>query len=374
MLKFQNPLYSRPHTVFKTAGYGSLVLFAAIQFGCPLLLAVAADQATVAEPFTWARHYQDGEKLFYHLKATNKGFLGTTSYEVDAVGVVKKDPNDRFFEEYGWTNLVVNTKKIALPAASSSYRQSLSLAPGSAGYGWPFADLNKVHPKLTGPILDLYNFYVDLQLAMGQTNLTHVGDHVFLKYGKPASWAHGPVVLGEDSIDFDITLKELDQARQVATVVVRHVPPEKPQIKLPAEWMRVPVADTSNNWVQVTKNGAYKIVVGIVVGSCLLLLLLLFRMRNSRQRWIVRVSFFLVAGLLILFVVMAPYFHYTAMVGKETFDCEVKVSLVSGTILSATMDNPVEVIARPCRDEMAAKCGISFRGHFRRQIEIQLIR
>jgi hypothetical protein len=71
---------------------------------------------------------------------------------------------------------------------------------------------------------------------------------------------------------------------------------------------------------------------------------------------------------------VAPYFHYMAMVGKETFDCEVKISLVSGTILSATMDNPVEVVARPCVDETAAKCGISFRGQFRRQIEIQLIR
>jgi hypothetical protein len=316
------------------------------------------------------RHYQDGEKLSYHMKATNKGFLGTTSYEADAIGVVKIDSNGRFYEEYKWTNLIVNTKHIVLPAASLNYRQSLSLAPGATGYGWPFADLNRVHPRLTGPILDLYNFYVDLQLAMAQTNLTHAGDHVFLKYGKPAFWTHGSTVLGEDSIDFDITLEKIDRTNQIATILVRHVPPEKPQIKLPAEWMHMPVADTPNNWVQVTKNGSYKIVVGIVVGICLLLLFLLSRLRNSRRRWIVRASFFLVAGLLILFIMVVPYFRYMAMVGRETFDCEIKVSLVNGKILSATMDNPVEVVARPCTDETATKCGISFRGHFRRQIEI----
>ena len=40
----------------------------------------------------------------------------------------------------------------------------------------------------------------------------------------------------------------------------------------------------------------------------------------------------------------------------------------------ATMDNPVEVVARPCEDATAAKCGFPFRGHIRRQTEIQLVR
>jgi hypothetical protein len=314
-----------------------------------------------------SRHYQEGETLSYHMKASNMGFFGTTSYEAEAIGIVKKDLNGRFYEEYSWTNLIVNNKPIVLPSASVRVRQSLSLDPDYGFSGFP--DLTKVDPDLTGPMLDLFNFYVDLQLAIRQKSLIHVGDHVFLKYGKPASWARGSYILGEDSIDFDIALKEVDQTHQLATVAIRHVPPAKPEIKIPADWMRAPVAGTQNNWVQVSKND-YKIVAGIVVGVCLLLLFLLFRQWNSRRRRIVRVSFFLVACLLVLFVVVTPYFNYMAMVGKETFDCEIKVSLVSGKILSATMDNPVEVVVRPCKDEALTRCGPSFRCHFRRQIEI----
>ena len=318
-----------------------------------------------------SRRYQDGEKPSYHMKATNKGFFGATSYEADAIGVVKKDFRGQFFEEYSWTNLIVNNKTIALPAEGESVRQSLSLDPNYGFSGFP--DLIKVNPHLTGPMLDLFNFYVDLQLAIRQKNLTHAGDHVFVKYGKPASWARGPVILGEDSIDFDITLKDFDQARQVATVVIRHVPSQKPEIKIPADWMRAPVEDTPNNWVQVSRNDSYKIAVATVVGIGLLLLFLLLLKWNSRRRWIVRAAFFLVAGLLILFASAVPYFHYMAMVGQETFDCEIKVNLISGKILSATMDNPVEVVARPCADETLTKYGPSFRGHFRRQIEIELM-
>jgi hypothetical protein len=301
------------------------------------------------------------------MKAANKGFFGTTSYEAEADGIVKTDSNGRFFEEYTWTNLVVNGKPIALPAANASVRQFLSLDPDYEFKGFP--DLTKIDPHLTAPMLDLFNFYMDLQLATRQKNLTHVGDHVYLKYGKPASWAHGSDILGEDSIDFDITLKEIDRSRQVAVLVVRHVPPETPQIKIPVDWMRVPVADTQNNWVQVSTN-SYGKVVGVVGVSWLLFLFLLYRMWNSRFRWIVRMAFFVFAALLVLFIAVTPYFHYTAMVGKEVINCEIKVSLADGKIMSATMDNPVEVVARPCKDEALTKYGPSFRGHFRRKIEI----
>ncbi|HLX68119.1 MAG TPA: hypothetical protein VKV04_00700, partial [Verrucomicrobiae bacterium] len=272
-----------------------------------------------------------------------------------------------YFEEYTWTNLVVNGKPIALPAASGSIRQSLSLDPDYGFKGFP--DLTKVDPRLTGPMLDLFNFYVDAQLAIQQKDLAHVGDHVYLKYGKPASWAHGSDILGEDSIDFDITLKAIDQAHHLAQVVVRHVPPKVPQIRIPADWMHIPVADTQNNWVQVSKN-KYGIIVGIVAGICLVILFLLFRQWNSRWRLAVRISFPIIAGLLLLLIVIAPYSHYTAMVGKETFDCEIKISLTNGEIVSATMDNPVEIVVRPCKDEALTKYGPSFRGHFMRRIEI----
>jgi hypothetical protein len=260
------------------------------------------------------RHYQDGERLSYHMKATNKNKTKTLSYEVDAIGVVKKDANDHFYEEYEWTNLLVNAKKIILPSVSLNYRQQLSLDPNYE------PSVPKLAPSLVGPILDFLTFYVDLGMATQRANLAHVGDHFYFKYGKPASWANGSVILGEDSVDFYITLKEVDRVRQIATVVVRHVPPIKSEIKIPADWMRVPVANTPNNWVQVTKDGD----------------------------------------------------KYIATVGKETFDCEIKVSLVDGKMLSATMDNPVEVIERECTDKALADYGSPVRYEIRRQIDLSL--
>ena len=63
------------------------------------------------------------------------------------------------------------------------------------------------------------------------------------------------MILGErSSIDFDLTLKELDSVNQVVALVVKRVPPAQSEVKLPAPWMQTPVADTPNNWVEVSKN------------------------------------------------------------------------------------------------------------------------
>jgi hypothetical protein len=330
---------------------------------------IVTNRDTAAAPTNLIRrHYVEGETVTYHMRASNKSFFGTTSYEADASGVVKIDSQGRFYEEYCWADLMVNNKQIALPSSGVSVCQSLSLDPAYGFSGFP--DLTKVAPGLTGPMLDLFNFYVDLQLAIRQKDLARVGDHVFLKYGKAASWAHGSTILGEDAVDFDITLKGIDQAHQVATVTIRHMPPARPEIRISADWMRAPVADTPNNWVQVSKND-HKMIAGMVVAACLLILFLLFHQRNSRRRWIVATLFFLVSGLLLLCAVATPYLNYMAMVGKETFDCEIKVNLVSGKIVSATMDNRIELVARPCADKTLTWYGPSFRGHFRRQIDIQ---
>lgn len=259
-----------------------------------------------------SRHYTEGENLSYHMRATNKGKTGTESYEADAIGVVKKDAAGRFFEEYQWTNVFLNTKKIDLPPASVSYRQVLSLDPS---YRSTFPVLQ---PMLIGPILDLFTFYADLGLAIRKGNLARPGDHFCVPYAKPASWANGPIILGEDSIDFDVSLKAVDDVHHIATLVVRHVPPAKPQITIPSDWMRVPVADTPNNWVEVQKDGP----------------------------------------------------RYIAAVGKETFECEMKVSLADGKMLSATMENPVEVVERVCPDATLTKCGEPIRYQIMRRIEI----
>ncbi len=66
------------------------------------------------------------------------------------------------------------------------------------------------------------------------------------------------------------------------TLLVRHIPAKKIQIKLPAPWMTEPVADMTNKWVNIAHAGN----------------------------------------------------KYVAEVGKETFDVEMKISLPDGKILS----------------------------------------
>jgi hypothetical protein len=269
-----------------------------------------------------SRHYEEGEKLSYHMKATNQDRHGTLRYEIQANGVVKKNAPGQFVEEFAWSNLVVNDKATALSAASADFRQPLSLSPG---YTLSIPNLSQVDPILIGPITDLLTFYADMTVAAGQGTLTHPGDHFYFKHADPNSWADGNYALiGEDSIDFDVTLTDVNAADKVATIEVRHVPPPQPEVKLPVAWMRVPVADTSNNWVEVTKN---------------------FASKSAADK-------------------------YVASVGKETFDVQIKISLINGQIISGSIDNPLEVLERDCADEALTTCGDPVRYKIRRQIEI----
>lgn len=272
--------------------------------------------STAQTPSPLARHYTEGEKLSYSMKGDNDGW----TYEVQANAVVKKSPAGTFVEEYSWSDFKSNAS-MSLSPASLSFRQPLSLDPAISP---SIPNLSTVQPFLIGPITDMLTFYSDLWLAIGQSDLKHAGDHAYVKFGGPSSWADGTyVILGEDSIDFDLTLKEVDATTQVATLLVRHVPPAQPKVKLPAAWMQSPVADTPNNFVDVKgKNAAGK---------------------------------------------------FVAQVGKETFDVEIKVSLKDGKILSATLDNLVKTRQRECSDAEFKDCGEPSPHQIHRQIAIHLV-
>jgi hypothetical protein len=261
------------------------------------------------------RRYREGEMLVYRMKATNEG----RPYEAQASGVVKKDSSGAWVEEYAWSNVIFNGAAFSLPPASVNFRQVLSLDPRKPP---AIPNLAIVHPTLIGPITDLLTFYADLWLAERMGVLSKPGDHAYKEHGTPTSWADGNyVVLGEDSIDFDITLTHVDTARELAMLLIRHVPPKTPQVKLPAAWMREPVVDTPNNWINVTRKSG----------------------------------------------------KYVAEVGKETFDVHLTVSLLDGKILSGTIENPVKARARDCQDAALTNCGAPRPHQILRQIEISLV-
>lgn len=263
----------------------------------------------------FTRHYVEGEKLSYHMKATNKDRLKTVSYEAEADGVVKKDAAGHYYEEYRWSHVIWDGQ--AAPVAPD-FRQILSLDPGSRPQ---LSDLQHAGSGLVGPTLDLFTFYTDLTLALHQPSLNHAGDHAYVKHGGPNSWAAGEgLILGEDAIDFDLSVQSIDRSANIATLLVRHIPPPQPQIHTPAAWMHAPVAGRPNNWVEVGRNKDGK---------------------------------------------------YVASIGMETFDDVIRISLTDGHVLSATMDNPVEVSERECDDAALTVCGPPIRYQIRRQIAIQ---
>ena len=278
-------------------------------------LQVSSSQAPDTSPSPLTRHYREGERLTYRMKGSNNGW----NYEVQANGIVKKDVAGQLIEEYGWSDFKSNAP-MSLSPASLDFRQTLSLNPAIQP---SIPNLSLVQPILIGPITDMLTFYSDLWLAIRQNDLKRPGDHAYVKVGTPASWADGSyVILGESSIDFDLTLKEVDSRNQIAALLVKHVPPAQPKAKLLVPWMLTPVADTPNNWVQVSKNQSGK---------------------------------------------------YDAMVGKETFDVELKISLKDGKILSATMDNLVQTRQRECTDAALLDCGQPADHQIHRQIELQLV-
>jgi hypothetical protein len=288
-----------------------------------LALSLLAGQAMVAQtakaPLTF--EYHEGEAIAYKMHGINASHDGTVEYDAQAQGVVKKMATGELKEDFAWTRLDVNGKPFALSAASQEFRQDLSVAPSSQP---SLPNLGKVQPMLIGPITDLLTFYVDVQLALRHTELTGPGTHTYIKYGAPASWADGSyVVLGQSSIDFDVTLQSIDPSSKVATLLVRHVPPAEQKITIPAAWMKQRVGDSENNWVGVQKE---------------------------------------------------PNGKWTGSVGHETFEVLIKLALPAGRILSATMDNPVDVMERKCDDKELTVCGEPVRYQIRRQITLEAVK
>lgn len=273
---------------------------------------------TAAElPWWRGEQQQVGKRLWYVMEGRNQDGAQTTAYRAEADGVVKKNGAGVLVDEFGWSRLAFGGVAFPLSPASLAVRQELSSDPA---FRLSIPDLSKVQPALVGPMLDLMTFYVDVQLARRQDTLRKPGDHVYVKHGTPNSWAdHVRFSLGEDSIDFDITLPAIDDGSKMATIVVKHVPPATPQIRIPADWMKAPVSNAPNNWVQVKNADGGK---------------------------------------------------YVASIGKEVFTDEIHLS-ANGTIVFATMENPVEVKERDCSDAALTNCGAARRYRILRHIELR---
>jgi hypothetical protein len=269
-----------------------------------------------APPGLFARRYVAGEELHYVMEATNENRQHLLRYHAQADGVVGRDSLGRFVEQFEWSHLVRNDTVVNLLPGSAAVRQRLTLAPE---YMIPL-DIRAAHPRLVGPVLDLLTFYVDLWMA-AKLPLAHAGDHFAFPGSGSSSWADGRIlIIGEDAIDFDVTLTAVDSAGGMAKLTVRHVPPAQARVHLPADWMKVAAYDSPNNWVEVTRT---------------------------------------------------PDGGYVASIGRETFDVTLTVNLNDGRLLSADMDNPVDVLERVCSDSALSTCGEPVRYRIFRRIALR---
>jgi hypothetical protein len=301
-----------------TISLKSLAALALLCAGAPSLPAQApAPQTPIPPQNPLHRTYREGETLAYQMKGQNEAW----HYTIRTDGVVRKAASGPFIEEYRWSSMESDGKPLVLSAETQAYRERLSLDPN---YIPRAPDLSKVDSAIVGPITDFMTFYSDEWLALRMGALKKPGDHFYFPMPFNPSWADGTrVLLGEDSIAFDMTWKSTNEGARTALILIRHVPPAKPTVHLTADWMKKPIAGTPNNWVEIEKTQDGK---------------------------------------------------FEAGVGNETFDVELTIDLTDGKILSATMDNMVNTIHCICEDQALTKCGDPIPHKIFRKIEIALIR
>jgi hypothetical protein len=268
------------------------------------------------------RRYVEGESTRYIMTGVNRGREHTITYSAEAEARVMRDDQGRFIEEVRWTRLVLAGQEIPLDEASANFRERVSLDP-AADMSPP--DIAGINPMLIGPVFDLMTFYVDLHPSLHQGRLSKPGDRVHVAHGQPNSWADGAnVIIGEDCIDFELTLERVEDSE--AVLHVRHVPPRETSVTLPAPWLQERMNPASpNNWVQVQRDGS-----------------------TTPPRFV-------------------------AAAGHETFDVVITIDRANGEMISATMDNPVDVVQRHCTDESLTECGELVKFQIRRQIELRRV-
>ena len=250
------------------------------------------------------------------MTASHEDPRGVLRYTASAVTTAVKDSAGHFSENVDWSTVIANGTPKPLTPANSHGVQWVTLDTAVMPR---IPNLQLAHPSLIGPMLDLMTFYVDLQLAARQPGLRRAGDHQYVHINIPASWADGrQVIVGQDAIDFDLTLTRVDRDSGRATLLVRHVPPDVPAITLPASWMKDRVGTAANNWVQVAKAGD----------------------------------------------------AYLAAVGEESFDVTLVVNLADGRMISAVMYNPVEVRERRCTDLALEQCDAARRYRIVRNVTV----
>ena len=268
-------------------------------FGLIFVLTSCAQKKLVFE-----RRYEVGEHILYKLKGRTQSPSGMLVYRARAKSLVTKINKKDFIEEFSLEDVSIDEKPIELNENQGPIHLNLSL---NSNTKIKFPDFSKVHPAIVGLSLDLMTIYADLHLVQKQSDLAKEGDQYYLKDSKANSWADKNILIqAEDAIDFSMSVLKKDDQAKTIEILIKHVPPEKESIKLKADWMKKPIGYRPNNWLQVKRLGAKK---------------------------------------------------FAVSVGKEVIEVKVKLDLLYGKIIDASIDNTIEIKERVCFDETYQFCG-----------------
>ena len=263
---------------------------------------------------TLQRRYVDGVVSHYLMTSDNDGWR----YTLRATDSVKRDTTGHFYEEISWSDPTSNAPQTLTPA-SLAVRQTVSLDDPASYMKVP--DLANMQPLLMGPITDTLTLYSDLLLAM-KAKLSQPGQTAYVSRTAPNSWADGQrVLLGQDAVDFSITVESLSAADHTETLLIQHVPPPTLHVQQPARWMQEPTSAKPNNFVQVSKNDD----------------------------------------------------GFTAEIGTESFDVRLMADTRDGRILSGAIHNPVVLRTRTCTDRELTQCGSETQKTILREITLKLV-
>jgi hypothetical protein len=260
--------------------------------------------ACAQKNLVFERRYEEGEHILYKLKGRTQSPTGMVVYRAKARSEVRKKNKKEFVEEFKFEEVSIDDKPIVLDENHTPLDLKLSLNSKSR---LSFPDFSKVHPAIVGLSLDLMTIYADLQLVQKNWDIKKDGDNFYLKDSKSNSWADKTyLVQAEDAIDFSMSVLKRDEEAKTLEILIKHVPPEKESIKLKADWMKKPIGHRPNNWLQVKKLSAKK---------------------------------------------------FAVSVGKEIIEVKIKLDLLYGKIIDASLDNTIEIKERICFDETYLFCG-----------------
>jgi hypothetical protein len=272
------------------------------------------------QPWTYARHYVAGEVFGYELATTHlydglfdRCEVGTSSHEVlaDATG-----------ESVSWVGLTVEDATGAIAdltdeaLAVPTYEMSLL---ADADMAMP--DL--VVPDMVGMITDLFTYYVAVSSALGVQELHEPGDQVTADALAHGDWSDGAgTPVGDDCILATVELLALDPQGTASFETRFEVPDDPDCFEWEVDAWSEPIAwGVSNNFQQVTDQEG----------------------------------------------------DLVAMYGVEWFTIRSEMDAVDGRILSATMDNQLDLRLLAGCDESWQDCAYEGDLHLQRQEELAIV-